>query len=684
MKPTRHVAPVFSFLCFFSLLANAFRGGSVNERFRKLKQAEANRHLAGHFAGKLHGGKPSANLGKIFAVKQHSIEIPMDHRQIKGTNGTFMNRYWVYDRYYQVGGPIFFYDAGEQNLAPYAADWLKESFLTSFLEEFKGMGIAWEHRYYGESWVLPRTNITTPLSELQYLSVGQALEDINYFANRFKSERFPDYDKTPKGTPWVYFGTSYAGARASFMRQKFPDTVFAAYSSSAPVQARADLSGFFEKIAQGISKRNPACFNNLHSAIIYIDSQLDNNKTKGAIKDLFLGPGGRTNSNGDFAQALSSHFWWFQNGGLDHSSEDASFNLSSLCTHINSDEDNQASPVEGWEKSKGSMWIAKRWASYPHIPDIMQYYFGARCGGYHADPKVAYSCQLNKIYPDSDNIAWAWQYCTELGWFQTGAEGQYQIVSKYNNLETWRKGCRKQFELSPGALGGDDLLSTGPSTGSINFLYGGWYRPQPRTFYTIPELDPWGVVGFHPNDTNAPLYNISNEIPSCEAAPPKDRIFGHLMQGGLHSQDLMEDKLVGKHGFDLFKKALHTWLPCFRKARNLTKPTNGTYIKGGEPIKPAQREGNRSNKFKEKNDDKLHSSGVSFIGAGASKTEQWNKFKPGNNVPARLPSPKPGAPNGALNNTDRQLERQRQGGPEPLSPSIFVLMNGTRAGPEMG
>jgi Serine carboxypeptidase S28 len=67
---------------------------------------------------------------------------------------TYKNRYWIEDRYYQEGGPIFFVDAGE--------GMVRERDILRILGEngtlraplrlaqrFNGMFIVWEHRFYG-------------------------------------------------------------------------------------------------------------------------------------------------------------------------------------------------------------------------------------------------------------------------------------------------------------------------------------------------------------------------------------------------------------------------------------------------------------------------------------------------------------------------------------------------------
>ena len=45
------------------------------------------------------------------------IDIPIDHYNASDTR-TYKNRYWVNLKYYKAGGPVFYFDGGEQNAHP--------------------------------------------------------------------------------------------------------------------------------------------------------------------------------------------------------------------------------------------------------------------------------------------------------------------------------------------------------------------------------------------------------------------------------------------------------------------------------------------------------------------------------------------------------------------------------------
>lgn len=72
-------------------------------------------------------------------------QLPIDHDD--PSVGTYENRYWVNDQYYQRGGPVFVYDVGEASAEASAKHLCNStSFLVEMLDDFGAIGIVWEHR----------------------------------------------------------------------------------------------------------------------------------------------------------------------------------------------------------------------------------------------------------------------------------------------------------------------------------------------------------------------------------------------------------------------------------------------------------------------------------------------------------------------------------------------------------
>lgn len=230
----------------------------------------------------------------------------------------------------------------------------KDSFLNQYMRDFNGLGILFEHRYYGESLPYP-VNLNTTSKELRYLSTEQALRDVDLFAQNFAWGNLSNVDLTPSKTPWVMVGCSYSGIRAALMREKFPKTIFAgksdlhfispqsrldislllasflfqwnksqwncsqgygsvnvqcpnvftAYAASAPVQAKTDMSIYWEQVYRGMVEYGVKnCTAKMQRAINWIDKQLANAETAAKVKQMFLGRTAEKNSNEGFADTL--------------------------------------------------------------------------------------------------------------------------------------------------------------------------------------------------------------------------------------------------------------------------------------------------------------------------------------------------------------------------------------------
>jgi pimeloyl-ACP methyl ester carboxylesterase len=67
---------------------------------------------------------------------------------------------------------------------------------------------------------------------------------------------------------WIVRGGSYSGNLAAWMRLEYPDLVYAAVSSSAPVQAQYNFYQYFDPIIQ---YGPPRCVKALHDIVERID-----------------------------------------------------------------------------------------------------------------------------------------------------------------------------------------------------------------------------------------------------------------------------------------------------------------------------------------------------------------------------------------------------------------------------
>lgn len=129
-----------------------------------------------------------------------------------------------------------------------------------------------------------------PLDLLKYLSVDQSIEDIVYFMDNFPKLQ-PAYFAQPtqletqpllpinapipnsrsNTTRWILAGCSYSGNLAAWTRQRYPNKVFAAFASSAPVRSALD---FFEYTTSQTDILGKQCSRDLSLARDFLDGAL--------------------------------------------------------------------------------------------------------------------------------------------------------------------------------------------------------------------------------------------------------------------------------------------------------------------------------------------------------------------------------------------------------------------------
>jgi hypothetical protein len=371
------------------------------------------------------------------------VQLPIDNfaknkNQPYSYHGTFNNRFWVAESAYKPGGPVFIYDVGEADAEPNALFRLQNetSFFKQLVGSYGGVGIVWEHRFCKcletGNKIRPRKrdvkvrtvlttspdgnstpeliDVNTPPEAFRFLTTEQSLADVDFFAKQFKRKNI-NYTLTPDKTPWVFVGGSYPAMRAAFMRDKYPDTIYASFASSAPVQASVDQSFYFDPIWRGLNKYGFGnCSRDIQAAVRYMDKVMDTDRSGAAkLKNQFLGLGASNNSHATFADALTTIFATWQSYGV----EGGTMGLRRFCDWIETDPDTQKfAPAEGWARSKGAKFSVDRWADYPWFTSNVNMYLETTCSG---RDNIAGVCDLNRKFTDPSMIAWTWQYCTQWG-----------------------------------------------------------------------------------------------------------------------------------------------------------------------------------------------------------------------------------------------------------------------------
>ncbi|KAH8812723.1 serine carboxypeptidase S28-domain-containing protein [Xylogone sp. PMI_703] len=478
--------------------------------------------------------------------------LPIDHENL--SIGTYRNRFWVNDELYQPGGPVFIHDAGESNAERAAHTYLANgsSYLVDILKKFHGLGIVWEHRYFGDSLPFP-VNLDTPYEHFKYLTYEQALADIPYFARTFRRQRFLNVDFSPQSTPWIMIGCSYPGARAALSRQVYPDTFYAAYASSAPVEARIDLSSFFDQIYRGmVAYGYGNCARDMHEIMIYVDGQLSKNDTASEIKQLFLGPSAEQMDNGDFALALANIYSSFQSHGMGGRGR----SLGLFCSYLESDAPTGKAVAEGLVTAYGVKYMTERFAAWPLLTTMIKNLFQSTCRQLNTSHEAL--CDMSQLRESNpDSIAWTWLLCSQWGFFASYNSGLQSLVSRYFSLEYRQKQCYQQF---PGAVE-SGALPAQPRTQAVNQATGGFRMRPSNVFWTVGDYDPWrGLTPFSKTSFAPGGVSWTTEIPQYNQPGNESTFFGYMIENAEHCVDFTLGHPGGAIALFYFSQALAEWL----------------------------------------------------------------------------------------------------------------------------
>ncbi|KAI0380613.1 peptidase S28 [Hypomontagnella monticulosa] len=157
------------------------------------------------------------------------ITQPIDH--FGASNGTFMQRYSIFDEFYKPGGPIMFFQ-GEEG---WILDCANTTIMYEYARQLGGLAVSLEHRYFGESLPFGQDSHTT--SNMKYLTLDNVMADAVSFVEHIK--------KTNNGTSdskAIIASGSYGGFLSAAFRLNHPDTFFGSLASAGPVKSFSNSS----------------------------------------------------------------------------------------------------------------------------------------------------------------------------------------------------------------------------------------------------------------------------------------------------------------------------------------------------------------------------------------------------------------------------------------------------------
>lgn len=545
--------------------------------------------------------------------QNYTIEMPVDHFNASDDR-TYQNRYWVNDTYYQPGGPVFLYDAGEGGVTPglvlvILSEIVGNSTPMALAQKYNGVAIVWEHRFYGESlpFKLDSNGIATAgLDAYKYLTNEQALEDAVYLAQHFKppTPALQSYWQalSPNSTPWVFIGGSYPGARAAMIRERNPETWFASWASSAPVEAQVDMSVYFNPMQQSMTSN---CTADVHAAIDYADgvllhgSEKEIDQLRNAIYMTgFVNPLKNVtllNVTGPYAASAAEFSLWdvaqilayaFELSPTAYQSNGFATALLPFCNYLEQYNPSSSGSLPSSISDPDAFvnWLNNSFDAKPTAAGIAATHNASTA--LNALLSASYAKMLDDNSTSSgssspfaagDTASWTWQYCNEFGYFQTAnASNPHNLISIFNNVSSEEQNfCKDTFSYAPAF----------PNVSAIVSKYGGWKMSPSNVMFSNGEVDPWRTLGVQADkkiNPSAYVRNSTKEVPLCNQPPKAGEVFGQVYPGQVHAQDIIKVNYGNRTGvapfdagFELFTKAFDAWKPCFSGQPEIQTQTSG-------------------------------------------------------------------------------------------------------------
>ncbi|KOC61505.1 Putative serine protease K12H4.7 [Habropoda laboriosa] len=422
---------VFSSLCFIFRLGDAV--GLHGFHFRGLEE-------------------PDTSTQTSFEnIIEAWIEQPVDHFNPRD-NRTWSMRYYENSDHFEKGGPILIMIGGEWAIS---SGFLESGLMYELACAHNATMYYTEHRYYGKS----RPTKDTSSTNLEYLSVDQALADLAYF---IESKKHQD---GLENSAVIVFGGSYAGSMATWSRLKYPHLIQGALASSAPLFAKADFYEYYEVVTESLRRYSQKCVDDVKAAF-------------DAVQELFKTENG--------TQRLKEYFNLCDAPNVDSPNDVAHF-MNILAEPF-------ASIVQYDKVENGKTKIAacceSMTASYLGSPLQRLAYFvstGRECLKNNYEKFVElYRKEAWDAQPDIMR-QWFYQTCTEYGYFQT-TNSKKSIFGSLFPLNYFTDICTDLY----GDYYDNDFLNT--RVERTNIMYGG-VRPDLRNvIFTNGDVDPWHAL----------------------------------------------------------------------------------------------------------------------------------------------------------------------------------------------
>ncbi|KAL2136153.1 hypothetical protein VTI74DRAFT_5206 [Chaetomium olivicolor] len=422
-----------------------------------------------------------------------TLQVPVDHFHNDSlyephSSDTFPLRYWFDASHYKKGGPIIVLQGGETSGVG-RLPFLQKGIVAQLAEATHGLGVILEHRYYGKSY--PTSDFST--ENLRFLTTDQAIADMAYFAQHVKFEGLEHLDLTSAKNPYIAYGGSYAGAFVAFLRKLYPDVYWGAIASSGVPEAIYDYWQYYEA-HRLFAPRD--CVVATQKLTHMVDNILIGKKDTEYVQRLKTAFGlGNLTRNDDFAYTISVGIGGLQ--GLNWDPAENSTDFGYYCNNISSNALLYPSATSLRAEAKALLQAGGYGKEADKLTNQLLNYIG------YVNATVVQTCQgrsqdscftsYNTTFYQQDDLKqdwrlWAYQYCFEWGFLQTGSgvpHSQLPLISRLIDIDFLSVVCREAFNITKPA-----------QVERIN-KHGGVHISYPRLAHVDGEWDPWRYASPH-------------------------------------------------------------------------------------------------------------------------------------------------------------------------------------------
>lgn len=428
------------------------------------------------------------------------VEQPRDHFDPL-SGASWQQAFFVNENQWESGSdaPVFLCVGGEG--PPIDASAVTDASVhcsnaAAWLPETKALMFALEHRYYGchNRSACPVAALKTA-DDFRFLSSMQAVEDVA----RFQGAMSRKYNLTASNR-WVLWGGSYPGMVAAFSRLKYPNKFHAAVASSAPVQARLEMGGYYDVVAAAYGTPSvggsAACQGRIARGHARIGELLGEVRTRRGVEADFGLPANALDTKAAQAEFAGVGVASFPAQSNDPLCKELACNIAKICRYLLVDaaDTDDVAALAALRREQRLGDFASGTMRQEMARALREEEKGEeeeeKGGGMSAPrPWLPRLGGVGGVGGDEDK-SWTFQVCTEFGFLQTCDVGSSCMFTQgLVDLEyMFEQACGAS---SPWSAGTFSMRSAQAAVERSNARYGGRAFAGSRVLWVNGSVDPW-------------------------------------------------------------------------------------------------------------------------------------------------------------------------------------------------